>query len=76
MRFRALRPAPAPPTEEFPVPLPPRLLAADQVAGRIALLDLPSGAEVAVLAGRHLAEHAGFLALPGDLAACVDDRAA
>ncbi|WP_186781699.1 hypothetical protein [Streptomyces sp. CBG9] len=57
------------------MPLPPRLLAADQVAGRIALLDLPSGAERAVLAGRHLAEHAGFLALPGGLAACVDDRA-
>ncbi|PRH79064.1 hypothetical protein C6N75_11675 [Streptomyces solincola] len=55
--------------------LPPRLLAADQVAGRVSVLDLPDGRERAVLTGRHLAEHAGFLALPGDRAAFVDDRA-
>ncbi|WP_411080073.1 hypothetical protein [Streptomyces sp. cmx-18-6] len=54
---------------------PPRLLVADQVAGRISLLDLPSGEERAALTHRHLAEHAGFLALPDDLLACVDDRA-
>lgn len=54
---------------------PPRLLVSDHVAGRISLLDLPDGTERAELNHRHLAEHAGFLALPGDLAACVDDRA-
>lgn len=56
------------------MPLPPRLLVADQVAGRTALLDLPDGTERASLSGRHLAEHAGFLALPGDRTAFVDDR--
>ncbi|MBK3589631.1 hypothetical protein JHN49_40685, partial [Streptomyces sp. MBT57] len=55
--------------------MPPRLLVADQVAGRISLLDLPDGDERAALHHRHLAEHAGFLALPDDLLACVDDRA-
>ncbi|WP_329391963.1 hypothetical protein [Streptomyces sp. NBC_01716] len=55
--------------------LPPRLLVADQVAGRTALLDLPDGTERAALNGRHLAEHAGFLALRGDRTAFVDDRA-
>ncbi|WP_097964347.1 hypothetical protein [Streptomyces sp. or20] len=54
---------------------PPRLLVSDHVAGRISLLDLPDGTERAELNHRHLAEHAGFLALPGDLTACVDDRA-
>ncbi|NEE60344.1 hypothetical protein G3M55_89545, partial [Streptomyces sp. SID8455] len=58
-----------------PPHLPPRLLVADQVAGRISLLDLPDGDERAALHHRHLAEHAGFLALPDDLLACVDDRA-
>ncbi len=53
----------------------PRLLVADQVAGRVSLLDLPGGEEVAALDHRHPAEHAGFLALPDDLVACVDDRA-
>ncbi|BAG17372.1 MULTISPECIES: hypothetical protein [Streptomyces] len=54
---------------------PPRLLVSDHVAGRISLLDLPDGTERAELRHRHLAEHAGFLALPDGLTACVDDRA-
>ncbi|MEV8389065.1 MULTISPECIES: hypothetical protein [unclassified Streptomyces] len=57
------------------MPLPPRLLVADQVAGRITLLDLPDGTERTAMSGRHLAEHAGFLALRGDRTAFVDDRA-
>ncbi|MFI0107702.1 hypothetical protein ACH4NW_04930 [Streptomyces globisporus] len=54
---------------------PPRLLVSDHVAGRVSLLDLPDGTERADVNHRHLAEHAGFLALPGGLVACVDDRA-
>nr|MDT0527052.1 hypothetical protein [Streptomyces sp. DSM 41633] len=54
---------------------PPRLLVADQVAGRISLLDLPDGGEVAALDHRLLAELGGFLALPDGVVACVDDRA-
>ncbi|QGZ51615.1 hypothetical protein GPZ77_27410 [Streptomyces sp. QHH-9511] len=57
------------------MPLPPRLLVADQVAGGITVLDLPSGRTVAVVEGRHLAEHAGFLALPGGRSAFVDELA-
>ncbi|MHC0430356.1 hypothetical protein ACX6XY_09210 [Streptomyces sp. O3] len=56
-------------------PPPCRLLVADQVAGAVHLLSLPNGRTTARLEGRHLAEHAGFLALPGDRAAFVDDRA-
>ncbi|MET9435748.1 hypothetical protein [Streptomyces sp. NPDC006551] len=52
---------------------PPRLLVADQVAGGIRMLDLPSGRTAAVLEGRHLSEHAGFLALPEGRIAFVDD---
>ncbi|WP_431780216.1 hypothetical protein [Streptomyces chumphonensis] len=54
------------------------LLVADHVAGRISLLDLSAGAshrEVAAVEGRHISEHAGFLRLPGDRVACVDDLA-
>ncbi|MEV0000320.1 hypothetical protein [Streptomyces sp. NPDC050848] len=57
------------------MPLPPRLLVADQVAGGIRVLDLPSGTTMGVVEGRHLAEHAGFLALPGGRSAFVDDLA-
>ncbi|MET9802374.1 hypothetical protein [Streptomyces sp. NPDC006368] len=57
------------------MPLPPRLLVADQVAGSIRVLNLPDGREAGVVEGRHLAEHAGFLALPGDRWAFVDDLA-
>ncbi|MEU9703894.1 hypothetical protein [Streptomyces sp. NPDC047981] len=57
------------------MPLPPRLLVADQVAGGIRVLDLPGGSTVGVVEGRHLAEHAGFLALPGGRSAFVDDLA-
>ncbi|MEU6061881.1 hypothetical protein [Streptomyces sp. NPDC047097] len=56
-------------------PLPPRLLVADQVAGTLTVLNLPDGNESSALHGRHLAEHAGFLALPGGRVAFVDDRA-
>ncbi|WP_107499461.1 hypothetical protein [Streptomyces uncialis] len=59
-----------------PVPVtPPRLLVADQVAGNIRVLDLPSGETAGLVEGRHLAEHAGFLALPGGRTAFVDDLA-
>ncbi|MFD1830886.1 hypothetical protein ACFSJS_14555 [Streptomyces desertarenae] len=56
-------------------PPPPLLLAADHVAGAVHLLALPGGALLASLTGRHVSEHAGFLALPGDRVAFVDDRA-
>ncbi|MFK0292569.1 hypothetical protein ACIQU6_19105 [Streptomyces sp. NPDC090442] len=57
------------------MPHHPRLLVADHVAGTLRVLNLPDGHESSVLHGRHLAEHAGFLALPGARAAFVDDRA-
>lgn len=57
------------------MPLAPRLLVADQVAGSIRVLDLPDGRVVGVVEHRHLAEHAGFLALPGGRWAFVDDLA-
>ncbi|MFF9867474.1 hypothetical protein ACF1G0_18965 [Streptomyces sp. NPDC013953] len=57
------------------MPLAPRLLVADQVAGSIRVLDLPDGRVVGVVEDRHLAEHAGFLALPGGRWAFVDDLA-
>ncbi|GAA4895371.1 hypothetical protein GCM10023237_12160 [Streptomyces coeruleoprunus] len=63
------------PTAEFAMPLSPRLLVADQVAGSLRVLDLPHGRVVGVVEGRHLAEHAGFLALPGGRTAFVDDLA-
>ncbi|MGW8885637.1 hypothetical protein [Streptomyces sp. NPDC055749] len=55
--------------------LGPRLIVADQVAGNVRVVDLRDGRTTAQLDGRHLAEHAGFLALPHDRVACVDDRA-
>ncbi|GAA2413287.1 hypothetical protein GCM10010420_48560 [Streptomyces glaucosporus] len=54
---------------------PPVLVAADHVAGAVHLLALPGGRPLAHLTGRHMSEHAGFLALPGDRVAFVDDRA-
>ncbi|NGO72992.1 hypothetical protein, partial [Streptomyces boncukensis] len=54
---------------------PARLLVADQVAGALYVLDLPDGRISATLTGRHLAEHAGFLALPGGRWAFADDLA-
>ncbi|MFF9077030.1 hypothetical protein ACF1A9_32875 [Streptomyces sp. NPDC014872] len=57
------------------MPLAPRLLIADQVAGSIRVLDLPDGRVTGVVEGRHLAEHAGFLALPNGHWAFVDDLA-
>ncbi|MEU0390257.1 hypothetical protein [Streptomyces chartreusis] len=53
---------------------PPLLLASDHVAGSVHLLTVPDGTEAGRLTGRHLSEHAGFLALPGGRTACVDDR--
>ncbi|MFI1016228.1 hypothetical protein [Streptomyces sp. NPDC020965] len=52
-----------------------RLLVADQVAGSIRVLALPDGRETGRIEGRHLAEHAGFLALPGARTAFVDELA-
>ncbi|GAA3004448.1 hypothetical protein [Streptomyces fulvorobeus] len=57
------------------MPLGPRLIVADHVAGLVRVVDLRDGRTTAQLDGRHPAEHAGFLALPGHRAACVDDRA-
>ncbi|MGR8011934.1 hypothetical protein [Streptomyces hypolithicus] len=57
------------------MPLGPRLIVADQVAGNIRVMDPFDGRTTAQLDGRHLAEHAGFLALPGSRVAFVDDRA-
>lgn len=50
------------------------LLVSDHVAGSVHVLAVPDGTETARLTGRHLSEHAGFLALPGGRVACVDDR--
>ncbi|MFB8775215.1 hypothetical protein [Streptomyces broussonetiae] len=52
----------------------PLLLVSDHVEGCAHLVTVPDGTEVARLTGRHLSEHAGFLALPGGRVACVDDR--
>ncbi|MDG9715568.1 hypothetical protein [Streptomyces sp. DH24] len=52
----------------------PLLLVSDHVAGDVHVLTVPDGAEAGRLDGRHLSEHAGFLALPGGRVACVDDR--
>ncbi|MFD9717207.1 hypothetical protein [Streptomyces sp. NPDC059076] len=57
------------------MPLSPLLVVADQVAGSLRILNLPDGQESSVIDGRHLAEHAGFLALPRSRTAFVDDRA-
>ncbi|MDX2297381.1 MULTISPECIES: YncE family protein [Streptomyces] len=50
------------------------LLVSDHVAGSVSVLAVPDGTVTARLTGRHLSEHAGFLALPGGRVACVDDR--
>lgn len=52
----------------------PVLLVSDHVDGSVHVLTVPDGTVVGRLTGRHLSEHAGFLALPGGRAACVDDR--
>lgn len=56
------------------MPATPVLLVSDHVAGTVHVLTVPDGAVVGRLTGRHLSEHAGFLALPGGRTACVDDR--
>ncbi|MEU2268062.1 hypothetical protein ABZ568_16920 [Streptomyces olindensis] len=53
---------------------PPVLLVSDHVDGSVHVLTVPGGSVVGRLTGRHLSEHAGFLALPGGRVACVDDR--
>ncbi|MES9808011.1 hypothetical protein [Streptomyces cinereoruber] len=50
------------------------LLVSDHVDGAVYVLTVPSGTATKRLTGRHLSEHAGFLALPGGRVACVDDR--
>jgi hypothetical protein len=62
-------PAPAPAPADAPV-----LLVSDHVEGAVHVLTVPDGTVRARLTGRHLSEHAGFLALPGGRVACVDDR--
>ncbi|WP_059008180.1 hypothetical protein [Streptomyces specialis] len=52
----------------------PLLLVSDHVAGAGRVLSVPDGPGTGRLTGRHLSEHAGFLALPGGRIACVDDR--
>ncbi|MFF4181194.1 YncE family protein [Streptomyces sp. NPDC001750] len=50
------------------------LLVSDHVDGSVYVLTVPDGTVTGRLTGRHLSEHAGFLALPGGRVACVDDR--
>ncbi|MFD3518197.1 hypothetical protein [Streptomyces sp. NPDC058657] len=50
------------------------LLVSDHVEGAVTVLSVPDGTVTGRLTGRHLSEHAGFLALPGGRVACVDDR--
>ncbi|WP_049566302.1 hypothetical protein [Streptomyces sp. SBT349] len=52
----------------------PLLLVSDHVGGLVLVLTVPDGTEAGRLTGRHISEHAGFLALPGGRTACVDDR--
>ncbi|MFH0241496.1 hypothetical protein ACGRHY_03455 [Streptomyces sp. HK10] len=52
----------------------PTLLVSDHVEGSLYALTVPDGTVTGRLTGRHLSEHAGFLALPGGRVACVDDR--
>ncbi|GGV53399.1 hypothetical protein GCM10010293_66580 [Streptomyces griseoflavus] len=56
------------------MPATPVLFVSDHVAGSVHVLTVPDGTVVGRLTGRHLSEHAGFLALPGGRTACVDDR--
>lgn len=53
---------------------PPLLLVSDHVEGSVRIVTVPDGTETGRLTGRHLSEHAGFLALPDGRVACVDDR--
>ncbi|MFV0126218.1 YncE family protein [Streptomyces sp. HMX112] len=50
------------------------LLVSDHVDGSVYVASVPDGTVTERLTGRHLSEHAGFLALPGGRVACVDDR--
>ncbi|MBD0421679.1 hypothetical protein H0H10_21420 [Streptomyces sp. TRM S81-3] len=53
---------------------PAVLLVSDHVHGSVHVRAVPDGTETGRLTGRHVSEHAGFLALPGGRVACVDDR--
>ncbi|CAM5665770.1 hypothetical protein AB0H45_17035 [Streptomyces atroolivaceus] len=50
------------------------LLVSDHVDGSVSVLTVPDGTVTGRLTGRHLSEHAGFLALPEGRVACVDER--
>ncbi|MEU9982177.1 hypothetical protein [Streptomyces sp. NPDC050856] len=50
------------------------LLVSDHVDGSVYVASVPDGTVTERLTGRHLSEHAGFLALPEGRVACVDDR--
>ncbi|MER7175651.1 hypothetical protein [Streptomyces mesophilus] len=52
----------------------PLLLVSDHIEGCVHVVTVPDGVEVGRLTGRHISEHAGFLALPGGRVACVDDH--
>ncbi|CAL9357825.1 hypothetical protein SUDANB176_00611 [Streptomyces sp. enrichment culture] len=52
----------------------PLLFVSGHAEGVVQVLTVPDGTEIHRLTGRHLSEHAGFLALPGGRTACVDDR--
>lgn len=52
----------------------PALLVSDHVAGSVSVLTVPDGTVTGHLTGRHISEHAGFLALPEGRVACVDER--
>jgi hypothetical protein len=52
----------------------PVLLVSDHVDGFLHVVTVPDGTVTGRLTGRHISEHAGFLALPGGRVACVDDR--
>jgi len=52
-----------------------RLVAADHVAGAVHVVEPRTGRPLARLDGRHLAEHAGFLHLPGGRLAFADELA-
>ncbi|MFJ7295852.1 YncE family protein [Streptomyces collinus] len=58
----------------MPTAAPVVLFVSDHVAGSVHVLTVPDGTVTGRLTGRHLSEHAGFLALPGARVACVDDR--
>ncbi|MER5555368.1 hypothetical protein ABT001_27490 [Streptomyces sp. NPDC002793] len=51
----------------------PVLLVSDHVDGSVSVFTVPDGSLRERLTGRHVSEHAGFLALPEGRVACVDE---